>query len=242
MSTGMQNGMECSRFEALMAEALDGTLEQRELAAFEAHAAACPDCGPMLAHARLGLRFLSALEEVEPPRHLVHNILAATSGAAPAAQPDRRPWRDVLTGWFRPVAVPVYATVRQPRFAMSFAMVFFSLSMVLSLTGVRLRDLGRLDLRPSAIRRSLVRGYNDTTASVVRYYENMRLVYELQSRVRDLRQATQPQEPAPAPRGNDNTTQKPEEHNQRYTRDSNDAIVASHQFHHSILIADRRDA
>ena len=52
--------------------------------------------------------------------------------------------------------------------------------------------------------KGITKTYYATQARVVRYYENMRLVYEIESRVRDLRRAAtpenqqQPQQEAPA--------------------------------------------
>ena len=43
-------------------------------------ARACPVCGPLLAEAEIGKRWLEKLVEVEPPAMLMHNILAATVG------------------------------------------------------------------------------------------------------------------------------------------------------------------
>src|SRR5436190_21722541 len=85
---------------------------------------------------------------------------------------------------------PVVAVARQPRFAMSFGMAFFTLSVTLSLAGVKLSDLRHMDLRPSAIRRT----YYETTGRVVKYYENIRFVYEIESRVRRFKEATTPAE------------------------------------------------
>ena len=250
MAEKNQNGMQCSQFEAILAEALDGALDEQQLAGFRAHAASCPDCGPMFAFAQQGLGALRSLQEVEPPRHLVHNILAATTGVAPAKEKAAAglPWSERLAGWTRPVFVPVLATLRQPRFALSFAMAFFSLSMVLTLAGVQVKDLRRVDLRPSSIQKSLVRGYYDTSASVVRYYENLRFVYELQSRVRDLRNATEPaqkpDEPRPAqPRPDSNTTQNPEqERNQNHSRDIDQVVIASRESMSKTIFVFRRDA
>ena len=42
-----------------------------------------------------------------------------------------------------------------------------------------------LDLHPSAIKRT----YYQTTAKVVKYYENIRVVYEVESRVREFKHA-----------------------------------------------------
>ncbi len=250
MAEKNQNGMQCSQFEAILAEALDGALGEQQLAGFRAHAASCPDCGPLFAFAQKGLGALRTLQEVEPPRHLVHNILAATSGTVPAVEKTAAgvAWRERLAGWMRPVFVPVFATVRQPRFALSFAMAFFSISMLMTVTGVQAKDLRRLDLRPSAIQKSVVRGYYDTSASVVRYYENLRFVYELQSRVRDLRNATEapqkPDEGRPAqPRPDSNTTQNPEqERNQNHSRDTNQVVIASRELMNEVIFASRRDA
>ena len=70
----------CAEFEALLAEALDGALAGAESARFDAHRTACAECGPLYADAAAGLSWMKSLEEVEPPRNLVRNILVATSG------------------------------------------------------------------------------------------------------------------------------------------------------------------
>jgi predicted anti-sigma-YlaC factor YlaD len=71
--------MECSQFEALLADALDGTLRAEARGAFDAHRQSCGVCGPMFLETREGMLLLEAVPELEPPRNLVHNILAATS-------------------------------------------------------------------------------------------------------------------------------------------------------------------
>ncbi len=231
MNGKTQNGMQCIEFEALLADALDGTLDPQRMSTFQAHAAGCPDCGPLLADSRAGLQWMKSLEPIEPPRHLVHNILAATTGAEPKEKPAAAGWMERLGDWIRPLLAPTWAAVRQPRFAMSFGMAFFSLSLVLNLTGVKLRDVRHLDLRPSAVRNS----YYETQSKVVRYYENMRLVYELQSRVRDLRNATRPEEPEQQPQSapqqknkrDDNTSGQPEKRNQYYSADQSGVLLAA---------------
>ncbi len=85
-------------------------------------------------------------------------------------------------------------TLLQPRLAMTAAMAFFSVALTLSLTGVKLTDLRAADLRPSSIKR----GFYQTNARVVRYYDSLRVVYELESRVRDLQRASDNDLPASA--------------------------------------------
>jgi len=83
-------------------------------------------------------------------------------------------------------------------------MAFFSLSLTLTLAGVKISDLAKVDWRPSALRRSVVLQFNNVEASVMRYYDNMRLVYEVQSRVQQFKKATAPQ---------NNNNNKPEQQN-----------------------------
>src|SRR5512146_509205 len=222
--------MQCAEFEALLAEALDGQLSGGQLESFRQHREMCPVCGPLFAQAETGLSWLKAVRQVEPPPNLVNRILAATTGAqarVPAAVPVAPSWPKRLRGWVKPVLVPVWSTARQPRFAMSFAMVFFSVSIALNAAGVKLSALRAADLRPSA----LVRGYYETSAKVVKYYENIRFVYELESRVRDLKRVTQPEEPArPVKEKNrDNNTSGAPDHNreQNYSRQEDQPVLAS---------------
>ena len=200
--------MNCAEFEALLAEALDGALAGAERERFDAHRAACADCGPLYADAAAGLSWMKSLEEVEPPRNLVRNILIATSGQEKEREAGaaRQPAGSRVREWLRPALFPLYATVRQPRFAMSAAMAFFSLSLLLQVTGVKLSDLRHVDLRPSAIQSSAVRSYNETSSRVVKYYENIRLVYEIQTRMQELKDAATPPpqaQPATTPSNDD---------------------------------------
>src|SRR5580765_7017216 len=162
-----QNGIQCSEFDALLSQAIDGTLSGERLAAFEAHGRVCQPCGPLLNEAGAGHGWLKSLEEVEPPADLITNVLLRTSGVVTSrsqvpAKPTTVTWMDRVRDWAGMIASPVAAAARQPRFAMSFGMAFFTLSVGLSLSGVRLGDLRHVDLRPSAIRRN----YYETSGRV----------------------------------------------------------------------------
>jgi hypothetical protein len=78
----------------------------------------------------------------------------ATSGVALGKATARATWGERVGRWIDTVVSPVFAVARQPRFAMSFGMAFFTLSVTLSIAGVRPKDLLHVDLRPSAIRRN----------------------------------------------------------------------------------------
>jgi hypothetical protein len=185
-------GMQCHEFDALLSDAMDGILAGGELEKFESHRTACPTCGPMFADAKRGMTLLHSLTEVEAPANFVHNVLSATVGrveeAAPASHTGES-WWEKIRERVRLGGGPVL----QPKFAMSFAMAFFSISLVLNLAGVKIGDLRHLDLSPNAI----VRGAYEAQGRVVKYYENIRVVYEIESRVQELKRATTPEENNP---------------------------------------------
>ena len=231
------NRMSCSEFDALLSQAIDGTLAGDRLSAFEAHGRVCQLCGPLLHEAEAGRSWLKSLAEVAPPNELVTNILMRTSGVAStqrhvAGRAEPASWVARIREWAEVITSPVFAMARQPRFAMSFGMAFFTLSVTLSLAGVKLSDLRHVDLRPSAIRRS----YYETSGRVVKYYENIRFVYEIESRVRQFKEAAAPAEqPSEQQNNNDrknktknDTSGQPEQKQERnYSREGNQPVFAA---------------
>ena len=224
--------MHCPDFEALLAEALDNKLSGAESERFQAHRAECALCQAMYAEAETGLRLLRSLTEAEPPADFVHNIMMATAGVteavvAPVSQPDEN-WWDRVRNW----APRFVAPVLQPRFAMSFGMAFFSLSVLLNVAGIKLADLRYVDLRPSTV----VRSYYEATGRLVKYYENIRFVYEIESRVQRLKQMTGPEEKTAQPdknKGqdkdkNDNNKKSgvPDKKYQNYSREEGQPALA----------------
>jgi len=238
MAGEIQPGMQCAEAEALLAEALDGTLQDSQRAAFEAHQQSCASCRTMLDEARAGMHWLKGLDEAEPPRNLVHNILAQTIGALPSEHvlpaPRGEGWLEKLKGRL----APVFAPVATPRFAMSFGMAFFSITMLLGIAGFHMADLRHLDLSSKGVRKA----YYETQARVMRYYENLRLVYEIESRVRDLRRAASPdsntqenkqeqqQQEAPAPNPKNPSKSENQQHDHRqqdYSRENGEPMLAA---------------
>jgi hypothetical protein len=230
MSGQSKYGMECSEFELLLDDALEGKLERARQERFEAHRNTCPLCGPMYADTQTGRELLRSLEEVAPPVHLVHNILAATTGIessrlrattetgkTPLGERMRERWDEFFS--------PFSAFVRQPRFVMSFGMIFFSFSLALSAAGVKAKDVAKVDLHPKAIRHT----YYDLQVRIVQYYENIRFVYEIESRVREFKRSTRPAEPGPAAPQNrkNNTSGQPDQKQDRnYAREEDQPVLA----------------
>lgn len=225
--------IECTEFEALLGDALDGQLSPAREERFDAHRRICSVCGPMFAEVQAGQRWLRSLEAVEPPAHLVHNILTATSGVVSRRTLPTRaggrttPFGERAREWWDSYFTPVAAFVRQPRFVMSFGMIFFSFSLALSAIGVKPADVAKVNLRPSAWRHT----YNDVQIKVVQYYDNIRFVYEIESKVRELKRATTPAEPGPEqPKENrkNNTSGQPDQRQDRnYSREDSRIVLAA---------------
>jgi hypothetical protein len=267
MNRDPQNGLQCSQFEALLADALDSasasvnadadahagvsptagveagsavltTLSPAVKEAFEAHRQSCADCRASFAEALEGMLLLRAIPEVEPPKNLVHNILAATNLAeapvqAAAKGVQRAGWAQRLARNFRPNV----AGFLRSRFAASFCMAFFSLSLTLNLAGVKVADLVKAAQHPGTVRKSLVLEYTSVEAKVMRYYDNMRLVYEVRVRVQELKKVTTPQ--------NNNNNNRPEQQNwnhsapqqrqeeqENLSQERNSSLIAQSTMHH----------
>ena len=225
--------IQCTEFEALLTEAIDGSLGAAEMERMRAHASTCELCAPAMALASEGRSMLRALPELEPPAYLLQKILNVTSEVAPRAGS-----RQEARGWTAGLR-PFFGAVLQPRFGMSFAMAFFSITLMLNVAGVKVSDVRYLDLRPAAVKSSMVRGYYETTGRAQKYYENLRFVYQVQSALRDLRNATntqddtqqqtqpqpQPQQPTKKP-GNTSDKEK-QNNNQRYSAERSPIQLAA---------------
>ncbi|HTV08827.1 MAG TPA: zf-HC2 domain-containing protein [Candidatus Aquilonibacter sp.] len=232
--------MECIVCEAMCPDAVDGTLTEADRRVFDHHVAQCPSCARELEDAQRGAAWLGMLKghTPEPPAALLAKILAETTGiedaaphaaAAPVSQAPAEPVPDasfVSPSIPAPEPVPAWAlssvlrkvgdvfrieTARatfQPRLAMTAAMAFVSIALTLNLAGVRLKNLRASDFTPSGLKRDVA----DATASVARNFQNMRVVYQVESRVSELRgegplaqpvdatfnpDATAPQQPQP---------------------------------------------
>lgn len=220
---------DCLQYEAMLADVIDGTLSAEDQIAFDRHRETCDICSEMLKDAQRGAAWLEMLKphRPEPSAALVNRILAETSvrsaqeaaavrasqrAAAEAASLLSRssatkplapaplsadpgkvlPFRSRVPAPLR----PALNTVLQTRFAMTAAMAFFSVALTLNLTGIHLSDLHARDLRPASLRRS----FYEANAHVVRYYENLRVVYELESHVRDLQRSSDIESAPPAAR------------------------------------------
>ena len=199
MATGTQfpGTPACGEWETQLADALDGLLKPEEETRFLAHKAGCPACAALYEAARKGREWLEFLSpEPEPPEWLLEKILATTgpghavsglpmpaaAGMVPAFVPPV--WQQ--PGFMARMRSSARSSL-QPRLLMTAAMAFFSIALTLNLAGVRLSNLRLADLRPHAVRSYMERQLTMASVPIVRYYDHLRFVYEVEARMRELR-------------------------------------------------------
>ena len=199
------NSPACGQWETLLADALDGLLRPEDEATFTAHMAICPMCTALFEEAQRGRQWLEFLSpEPEVPAGLLDRILAQTGpgqvagyGLVPASSnvlPMPGPWqRPSLMG-------RAYMQARrfaEPRLLMTAAMAFFSIALTLNLTNVKLSSLRLSDLRPTAIRSFMERRVTMASTPIIRYYDHLRFVYEVETRMRELRRTSESDDSTP---------------------------------------------
>jgi hypothetical protein len=211
--TNIPSSPECGQWETLLADALDGLLRPEDEATFTAHMAVCPACTALFEESRRGRQWLEFLSpEPEVPTGLLDKILAQTGpgqvggyGLIPGSNdviPMPQPWQ---RPGFMGRSFAQARRFAEPRLLMTAAMAFFSIALTLNLTNVRLSGMRISDLRPTAIRSFVERRVTMASTPVIRYYDHLRFVYEVETRMRELRRTsendsdnqTKPNNPAP---------------------------------------------
>jgi anti-sigma factor RsiW len=176
--------MTCSEFEILFCDYVDGLLRDPEKAALEHHLGSCVACTELAQDIRGAVAFIGRSEKIEPPAELLTRILHDIPSAK--AKPERK-------SWLRKIFGGAADTILQPRLAMGMAMTVLSLSMLATLVGFRPRPLHPSDLDPVKIWSAMDDRAHRTWARAVKYYDNMRLVIEVQSRLKEWSEQDQEQ-------------------------------------------------
>ena len=161
----------CAQVEERLSDYLDNLLSAAERAEFEAHAAGCARCTQLVAQVGGLVRRVQSLEPIEAPARLVSAILDQTLGP-----------RAPKHGWRRWLAWA--PTLLQPRFAIGMATAAASLVILLYAAGLNPAKIRKGDLNPVNIYRSANRQSHLVYARGVKYVNDLRVVYEIQSRLR----------------------------------------------------------
>lgn len=220
------NSPACGQWETLLADALDGLLRPEDEDTFSSHMATCIPCAAMFEEARRGREWLEFLApEPEVPAYLLDRILIETGhGHLDLSKFD--PAKLVVAGgpavgnvipmapvWQRPGFTGRMRRFAEPRLMMTAAMAFFSIALTLSLTGVRFSPLKLSDLRPATVRSVVERRIMTASTPIIRYYDHLRFVYEVESRVKELQRSNEEdQQPKSKPSTNNGTGGEGETH------------------------------
>jgi len=166
--------------ENLTSDYLEGQLEPGLKREVEAHLSVCPSCLEMVGDVRRAMELCHSAAELEPAPWLVQKIMLATAG-------ERKPtWVDRLVAFLRPAF--------QPRLAYGIAMALFSFSIIINAAGVNLRHMTFEDLNPRTWFFRANRAGHLFYARAEKFYYDLRVVYEIESRLRQLRSHPEEQE------------------------------------------------
>jgi anti-sigma factor RsiW len=176
--------MNCADIEILICDYVDGTLSPADKAAIELHLADCPACAELARDSAAAVAFMERVSEVEPPPELITRILFDAPWTKGKAKSKSRIW---LTALLSPIL--------QPKYAMGMAMTILSISMLARFVApVRQPQLS--DLQPSKVWAGLEDRAVRAWARSMKYYENLKFVYQIQTTLRDWQQQDEEQRPA----------------------------------------------
>nr|HEV7953918.1 zf-HC2 domain-containing protein [Candidatus Acidoferrales bacterium] len=177
----------CEQIEASLSDYLEGALTPEEAAQFVAHSSTCAQCKELVASVRGLIGAMHALEPVAAPVNLMPAILNSTIGPRPSSGG----WR-AWFGWTR--------VILQPRFAYGALTVLITLGVVSQALGIQWRMPTVADLNPVNLYRSADRTAHLAYAKGSKFVGDLRVVYEIRSRLEPSEQDETPQKaPAAAP-------------------------------------------
>jgi Putative zinc-finger len=162
--------------ENLSSDYLEGQLDKSRQAEVEEHLAGCSSCQEVLSDVRFAIQTCRSAGEVMPPPWLVSRIRLTTMGEA-------------RTGIAEQVNA-MLRSIRQPRVAYAVAMTVFSVSLIVNVAGLNLRSLNMGDLNPATWVYRANRAGHLLYARAEKFYDDLRIVYEIESRFRNAQSDT----------------------------------------------------
>lgn len=161
--------------ENLASEYLEGRLEAARRAEVEEHLAGCGTCRELLSDVQMAIQVCRSAEKAAAPPWLISKIRLATTGEAPSGIAEQ--------------VNALLRMVRQPRVAYAVAMTVFSISLIANVAGLNLRRMNMTDLNPSTWMYRANRAGHLLYARAEKFYDDLRIVYEIESRFRNVQSA-----------------------------------------------------
>ena len=179
--------MNCADLEILICDYLDGTLTADRKAEVESHLSDCPACAELARDSAAAVTFMAGAAEVEPPPELITKILFDAPWSKTPSRSKAQVW---ISGLLSPIL--------QPKFAMGMAMTILSLSMLARFV-MPVRQLKPSDLKPTEVWAGLEDRATRTWARTVKFYENLKFVYQIQTTLREWQQQDEERRTAAQP-------------------------------------------
>ena len=179
--------MTCAELEILLCDYVDGTLHAAERTALENHLAGCPACKQLSVDVASVTAFFERVPQAEPPAELMTRIMHHAP-MGPGAVAERTPhdpkpsWSKRLFGGFWG---GFFQSWLQPRYVMGMAMTILSFSMLARFAHIEPRQLRPSDLDPVKVWQGIDDHSHRVYDRAMKYYDNLRLVIEIQSRLRE---------------------------------------------------------
>jgi anti-sigma factor RsiW len=169
--------MTCAELEPLICDYVDGTLGPDARTMVERHLAACRNCAELARDSAAAVGFIERAAELEPPPELMTRLLFEAPWAH--AKSMSKGFRN----WLRRITHPIL----QPRFAMGMAMTILSFAMLARFV-TPARQLRPADLAPAKVWAGVEDGVYRAWQRTVKFYESIKVVYQIQSKLRDWQQ------------------------------------------------------
>jgi anti-sigma factor RsiW len=174
--------MNCADIEILLADYVDGTLAAGERSAIEGHLSTCKACEDLAHDVAGAVAFMERASDVTAPPELVTRILFEIS-SGPSRAAVKPSWMRRMFG--NRIGGKFMEPLLQPRYAMGMAFTLLSFAMLGRFAGIEVPHLTLADLDPVKIWTSAEDRATRTWQRGVKYYESLRLVYEIESRVKE---------------------------------------------------------
>lgn len=185
--------MNCADFEILLCDYLDGTLTRERRREIDEHMSVCAACAAMAADVQGALGFMERAAVAEPPAELLTRILHDIPGHNAAGK--RTWWRRAFGGRLEGLL--------QPRYVMGMAMTVLSFSLLARSLKIEPRQLRPSDLDPAKIWMAMDDRAHRAWDRTVKYYDNLKLVIEIQGRLQEWTEQDASRSPGKAQAGND---------------------------------------
>jgi hypothetical protein len=187
--------MNCADVEILICDYLDGTLTAERKSAVESHLAQCPACTELARDSAAAVEFMERAASVEPPPELITRILFEAPWSKDKSKPKG------ARSWMAGILSPIL----QPRFAMGMAMTILSLALLARFVAP-VRQLRMSDLEPAEVWAGIEDRAYRAWGRTVKFYDNLKFVYQIQTTLREWQQQGEDQQPAPVPKAPERKT------------------------------------